>query len=1005
MANVLSLALRVTADAKGLNLSPVQRALVGLGDQADKLTSQFDQFAAGSGAAAAAQADFAARSQELINTLRDNGSATQFAAAFEKLNAEARELAVAFAEGQRVTEANRTEEEKRAITLAKLNDLVAKGAIDQETFNRASAEASGANAEAARAAGEAARVQAEAAKVQSDALRQRQALESRAASIINANLTAQERYEQSLRELNDLQRQGLLTQEQYNRAVAAARKPLDDAAAASARVAEAGKESALQFNELSGVFAILPGSLGNIAGRLSGLTSAGEGLSRVFAGGLQQGIASIGQTVAGLINPFTIAAAGVVAFAAGAAAVARGLIDLEDRVERLSRLATQLGVSFEFVQTLEEAGKRADVSIEQLSGSFARLQNTLAGADEESKKAATALERLGVSVTEFGELSQEQQIELIGEKLSQIEDPAERSAAAIALFGRSGVQLLPFFNELELAASDMERFGRAVTDLDQQRLADFGGGLDALNLASTGLGTSLLLPFTGLAEGISFALAEVIAGITAIVDPIGRILEPLLTQIGRNIEFLGTQLGNVGRVIGAVFEPFADIVQEVFVALEPLLDGILDFLKGVSDAAVATVEWFIAFTPVGQIAENVGALGETISRVVTIITTAFSLAGEVVSGLVARFSEFISQSPVLEGIGNVLSSIFGTISGVFSSIASAIGGVVGRLLTLAENFLGIDRSAQQAAESAKEVMEIGPPEGFENFDKAINKSRESLNSAIEESAEFGQVGFDAALQFQESLARLQEQAEDGILNEEAYNREVQRVTESYREQIDTIKAAEEESRRRTESEIANVNKLIEASEQQQRIANEFGGSDQRFQAAQNLAAIENEIARVEEQQRAARAAGDTAAADAATARLASLDQVAARERDIASGAAEEREAAAKAADDLTKKLFAEAQKRADAEVAAREKIEEAQAAFRERQFEVDLARLEELNTVRTGSVEVADIRSGGIGAFFATLREDPAVSEAKKQTAELTKLNKNIEKLEAQRVDILAGTG
>jgi hypothetical protein len=90
MANVLSLALKITADASGLNLSPVQRALVGLGDQADKLTGLFDKFATGSGAAADAQAEFAARSQELINTLRDGGSATEFAAGFAALSEEAR---------------------------------------------------------------------------------------------------------------------------------------------------------------------------------------------------------------------------------------------------------------------------------------------------------------------------------------------------------------------------------------------------------------------------------------------------------------------------------------------------------------------------------------------------------------------------------------------------------------------------------------------------------------------------------------------------------------------------------------------------------------------------------------------------------------------------------------------------------------------------------------------------------------------------------------------------
>jgi hypothetical protein len=944
MANVLSLALRVTADATGLKLDPVQRALVGLGDQADKLTSQFDQFAAGSGAAAAASADFAARSQELINTLRDNGSATQFAAAFEKLNAEARELAVAFAEGQRVTEANRTEEERRAITLAKLNDLLDKGAISQdvfnraaaeasganadaaraaaesaqvqaeavrlqaegqriteanrteeekraitlarlnelfdqgaigqETFNRASAEASGANAEAARAAGEAARVQAEAAKVQSDALRQRQALESRAASIINANLTAQERYEQSLRELNDLQRQGLLTQEQYNRAVAAARKPLDDAAAASARVAEAGKESALQFNELSGVFAILPGSLGNIAGRLSGLTSAGEGLSRVFSGGLKQGIASIGQTVAGLVNPFTIAAAGIVGFGAAATAITRGLIDLEARVKSLGAAAEQLGVSFETIQVLEEAASRAGTSLDAAAAGIQKFAARIDDARSGTGAAAEAFRELGISQEELANTAPTELAARVAEELGKIEDPARRAALQVDLLGKSGEELRRTFAELPGAADDLEKFGAAISPEDRARIEALGPAFDGFGVALRGLGQSVITPFAGIVAGLTETLASLINVVTTVAQVIGFVLTPVLDGIG----------------------------------------------------------------------------------------AAFSV--------------------VADGINNTV--------GFFRSFFSSTDEAAEKVETL-----------RAAAEEATEFDDASA----KAFEKTLEGVRSKLSEAVDESVNFGQAGFDAALQYQNSIDELQRQFDRGIINEESFKRAAEQANEAYEQQIQVLSRAADAAEQKAAAEIAAVDKLIEASEQQQRIANEFGGSDQRFQAAQNLVAIETEIARVEEQQRIARAAGDTAAADAATARLASLDQVAARERDIASGAAEEREAAAKAADDLTKKLFAEAQKRADAEVAAREKIEEAQAAFRERQFEVDLARLEELNTVRTGAVEVGDIRSGGIGAFFATLQEDPAVSEAKKQTAELTKLNKNIEKLEAQRVDILAGTG
>lgn len=989
---ILSLALRITGDASGVRLTPVERALQRLGEETAKVGSVFEKFAKDSELGAKAQADFAAEAARLQQSLRDGSiNSREYADSFARLAESARAQATALEEGRRITEQYRTEEERRAIALERLDRLLEKSAIDQETYNRAVADASGANAEAARAATEATQRQAEAARVQADSLRQRQALESRAAQVINANLTAQERYEQSLRELNDLQRQGLLTQDQYNRAVASARKPLDDAAAAGKRVAEAGKESSLRFNELSGVFAVLPGPLGSIAGRISGIASASEGLSRIFAGGLSSGISNLVGSFTALLNPVTLALGGITAFAAGATAVARSLVALEDRVERLGRLADQLGVSFEFVQVLEEAGKRADVSVEQLSGSFARLQNTLAGADEESKKANAALQRLGVSVQDFQALSQRDQIQLIGRQLASIEDPAQRSAAAIALFGRSGVSLLPFFRELPGAASDIERFGAAVSDEDRDRLASLGSAFDAIGVSLTALGQELALPFAGLLEGITNAIADAIGAVTNAIRPFLEVITPGLDALGQTFTAWGQRvfaastqatgvLEDVGEMFSNVFELISGIVEGVgpgiiayydalintitrlaqvffdsyttiFNAINSLtasvagLFGFGDSVSGVGDA-IGQAFGFV-YEILSQVVTVLGNFIEVANRVATVVVVGITKAVDAVVRLVTEFLRFTGLGSALSALGGLIGQVFGSVASVFGTIASAIGGTVGELLTLAERFLGIDRSARETSAAV-----------------------------------------------------------DGVAAS------VEKAAEGTRELV----AQQEQSAEAAKKQADSVQRIVDANLEQIRIDSEFGGDSARFRAAENLLVIQQEIARVEEQLRAAREASDQAAINAATSRLATLDQVAARENDIASGARKQREEAAAAAEKASQDAAREAERAARevtriAEQRAKdlarldEQIEEQWVRRGVRQYEIELERAQELANVRAGSIEISDIRSGGISAFFDTLREDPAIAEAKKQSKELEQIRKGIAALQAEKVEILAGTG
>jgi phage-related protein len=906
VANVLSLALKINADASGVNLTPVERALKRLGDETDKVTKVFDRFTADSEAAVRAQ-DATRKSLEDLIKARQAGTvqAPEFQRRFNEIAEAARTESKALEEAAKITEQNRTVTERFAREQERLKAQLDAGRISVQTYDRA--------------------------------------IENAAKGMTDAE-----------------------------RATAGLKARQDQLAGSTG-------QNTLKFNELSGVFAALPGPLGNIAGRLSGLSSAGEGLSRIFAGGLQSGITGLVGSFTALVNPVTLALAGVTAFAAGATAVARGLVDLEDRVERLTRLANQLGVSFEFVQTLEEAGRRADVSVQQLSGSFARLQNTLAGSGEESKKAQAALSGLGVSVAEFGALSEEQQFELIGERLAAIEDPAKRSAAAIALFGRSGVQLLPFFNELPGAASDIERFGRAVTDIDQQRLAALGGSLDALGVATRGLGDSLLLPFVGLGDGAARAFAEITAGITAVIDPIGRVLEPLFTQLGRIIEFIGTGIGNLGRVIGAVFEPFADAVQAVNQALTPLYEGLFDFLDSISNATVFVAEWLQSFNPLNLVTDNVGGLVssirdglapvlETIGRIVTVITTAvqqfaeaavsvFSQATATAQQAVVTFAEFTGLAGVIEAFASAVSAAFTGLFAIIKNIISQIGGFIESVVSFAERFLGIRRDIEQPIE-----VQIDFPT------KAAVELTDQLAKAQEQVAAFGNAGTEVFLEYASQLEDIASLVEEGEYTQEQANRAIALASAEYEKQVTILEGQAKAQEQLAKEEESRAKKAEEDTKRQvERIDQLLAANSGVSQLQQDILAVDKEIARVTAEAAKARSQNNKEAAADAAARLAELDQLQARLLESSEAASlgfengfdEAFQEVEQGLSSLTANAaqfgdegFAAAQRLSDGIAAAQEQVRD--GIFNRAAFEAEVARQEQLYATRIDQLKKED---------------------------------------------------
>lgn len=140
--------------------------------------------------------------------------------------------------------------------------------------------------------------------------------------------------------------------------------------------------------------------------------------------------------------------------AIGAAAVTGGIAAavafdrLVNSAAKFQDIAEKTGDSAENIASLSVAAATGGVQIETIASASAKLTKGLTGVDDESKAAGAALAALGINIEQFKALKPADQFEAIAKSLDGFQDGTEKTAVAMALFGKSGAELLPFLKEL-----------------------------------------------------------------------------------------------------------------------------------------------------------------------------------------------------------------------------------------------------------------------------------------------------------------------------------------------------------------------------------------------------------------------------------------------------------------------------------------------------------------------------------------------------------------------------
>lgn len=262
---------------------------------------------------------------------------------------------------------------------------------------------------------------------------------------------------------------------------------------------------------------------------------------------------------------FALAAAATAAAAAGVA-IAAGVKSAIDAADELGKTAQKVGVGVEALSRLKYAGELADVSLDQLSGGLKKLSVNMAEvAAGGGDKAATAFRTLGVAVTDAaGNLRGSDAVFAdVAEKFAGMRDGAQKTALAVALFGKSGSDLIPLLNAgrdgLAEMGAEADALGVTITANTAAAAEQFNDNLTRLKAAGTGVTTTL-------AAGLAPALASITDGLVhatkgaGIMDGVSKalgftlkLLASVAVGVTSAIAWMANGLSAAGKIVMQVF--------------------------------------------------------------------------------------------------------------------------------------------------------------------------------------------------------------------------------------------------------------------------------------------------------------------------------------------------------------------------------------------------------------------------------------------------------------------
>lgn len=397
--------------------------------------------------------------------------------------------------------------------------------------------------------------------------------------------------------------------------------------------------------------------------------------------GIKGAESKAGKLAKGMKTAFKVGAAAVGVTTAAVAGLSKAIYnnakETAEYGDVIDKQSQRVGLSAEAYQKWDYVLKIAGTEMSNMRIGLKTMTNQLDKAKKGGQEAQQNFAKLGISLEQLNSMSREEAFGAVIKGFQGMADSTERAALANKMFGRSGQELTPLFNQTAESTDELikkaEDYGMIMSNDAVKASAEFQDSLTTLSQTAKGLKNRLtgeLLPsITKITDGLALlftrngkdkGLKEFTKGLSETIDDVTKAI-PKIIDIGIPIveAIADGIIKNLPKLVGSAVQIVTSlgsyVIKEAPNLLKTGLSILLSVTKGITNS----------------LPELIPAVEQIIFEIITILTNPELLTSIAVASvsLLEAFSNALLSPESLKALDKALPEIIANIIKIFKILA------------------------------------------------------------------------------------------------------------------------------------------------------------------------------------------------------------------------------------------------------------------------------------------------------------------------------------------------